>query len=100
LKLPEVDLQEHLVWYGPNMGSVDYPDLFSRPKQWRTARNRVDVFKFYANTVSGFPYDIGGDNVLSTFVDVDAFQKLNRWGIAIAVETGAVKFFGCQGGAR
>jgi len=94
--LPEVNLRDHLVWYGPNMGSVDYPNLFSQPELWRRARRQVDVFKFYANTVAGFPYDIGGDNVLSTFVEVDAFEKLHDWGIAIAVETGAVKFFACE----
>jgi hypothetical protein len=54
------------------------------------------VIKFYANAVSGFPFDIGGDNVLSTFVDVDAFEKLLDWDIAIAVEAGAIKFFECS----
>jgi hypothetical protein len=78
------------------MGSVDYPDLFTNPDQWPHARRQTDVFQFYGNNVFGFPYDIGGDNVLDTFVEVDAFQKLNDWGIPIALELGVVKFFACE----
>ena len=96
LPIPEVDLNEPLVWYAPNMGSVDFPDLFAEPALWETARQQVDVFKYYGNTVSGFPYDIGGNNVLSTFVDVGAFEKLYQWDIAVALEAGAVKFFACE----
>jgi hypothetical protein len=96
LPLPDVDLNAPLVWYGPNMGSVDFPELFSRPELWPAAREQVDVFKFYGNTVSGFPYDIGGDNILPTFVEVGAFAKLHEWGIAVALEAGAVKFFACE----
>ena len=96
LTLPDVDLADQLVWYAPNMGSIDFPELFSQPEQWSAARERVDVFKFYGNSVAGFPYDIGGDNVLDTFVDVDAFQRLHGWGIATALELGVVKFFECE----
>lgn len=96
LPLVDVDLQDELVWFGPNMGSVDFPELFSQPKLWKAAREEIDVFKFYANSVSGFPYDIGGDNVLDAFVGVDAFAMLHEWGIALAVEAGAIKFFACE----
>jgi hypothetical protein len=96
LALPAVDLHDDLVWYGPNMGSVDFPELFSQPELWSTARDRVDVFKFASNALAGFPYDIGGDNVLDTFVEVGAFAKLHEWGIAISVEAGAIKFFACE----
>jgi hypothetical protein len=78
------------------MGSLDFPELFSRPELWRTAREQVDVFKFASNALVGFPYDIGGDNVLDTFVEVGAFAKLYEWGIATSVEAGAIKFFGCE----
>jgi len=94
--LPEVDLADPLVWFAPNMGSVDFPQLFSEPELWVSAREQVDVFKFYGNNVWGFPYDIGGDNVLDTFVEVDAFQKLHEWGTAVALELGVVKFFACE----
>jgi hypothetical protein len=78
------------------MGSVDFPELFSQPERWERTREQVDVFKFSGNTVSGFPYDIGGPNVLSMFIGVRAFERLHEWGIAVAVETGAVKFFACE----
>jgi hypothetical protein len=96
LPLPDVDLTDPLVWFAPNMGSIDFPGLFSEPERWTTARERVDVLKFYGNNVSGFPFDIGGENVLSTFVDAMAFSRLNEWDIAIALELGAVKFFQCD----
>lgn len=77
------------------MGSIDFPELFSSPDRWSAARDRVDVFQFYGNAVSGDPYDIGGDNVLDTFVEVDAFGRLNDWGIATALELGVIKWFAC-----
>ena len=86
LPLPAIDLSGAQVWYGPNMGSVDFAELFSSPDRWTAARERVDVFQFYGNAVSGDPYDIGGDNVLDTFVDVGAFEQLHDWGIGTALE--------------
>ena len=96
LPLPDLDLAAAQTWFAPNMGSVDYPELFSQPERWATAREAVDVFQFYANSVSGDPYDIGGDNVLETFVAVDAFAQLYQWDIPIAIEGGAIKFFACD----
>ena len=96
LPLPDHDLQGAQTWFSPNMGSVDFPELFSHPDRWATAREAVAVFGFSANSMSGDPYDIGGDNVLDTFVAVDAFAQLYEWGIPIAVEGGAVKFFACD----
>jgi len=96
LPLPDLDLAEAQTWFSPNMGSVDFPELFSQPDRWAAAREAVDVFAFSANSMSGDPYDIGGDNVLDTFVAVDAFAHLYRWDIPIAIEGGAVKFFACD----
>ena len=81
------------------MGSTDFPELFSSPERWSAARDRVDVFQFYANTVSGDPFDIGGDNVLETFADVDAFRRLDDWGIDTAIEAGVIKWFACTHGS-
>lgn len=86
-----------LIWFAPNMGSRDYRELFTKPDQWSVARSRINVFKFYAQNVLNAPFPIGGDNTLRTFVDVQAFQKLKDWGIAISVEVGAVKEYGCTG---
>jgi parallel beta-helix repeat protein len=85
------------VWFAPNMGSRDYTDLFTHPAQWLTARAQIDVFKFYTQNLIDAPCDICGSNTLNAFVTVQAFQKLTNWGIAIAVEAGAVKEWGCTG---
>lgn len=86
-----------LVWFGPNMGSRDYPELFTKPEQWSKARSRIDVFKFYTQNVLEYPCAICGDNTLDAFVEAQAFRRLTDWGIAIAVEVGAVKEWGCTG---
>lgn len=95
--LPTVPEQ---VWFAPNMGSRDYIDLFSHPEQWPTARSKIDVFKFYTQNLLNFPCDICGNNILNAFVDVQAFQKLTAWDIAIGLEAGAVKEWGCTGEAE
>ncbi|NJN54470.1 MAG: right-handed parallel beta-helix repeat-containing protein, partial [Anaerolineae bacterium] len=92
--LPTVPEQ---VWFAPNMGSRDYTDLFSHPTQWTTARSQIDVFKFYTQNLIDAPCTICGNNTLNAFVDVQAFQKLTDWDIAIGVEAGAVKEWGCTG---
>jgi hypothetical protein len=84
-----------LVWFAPNMGSTDYAELFTKPDQWSLTRSRVDVLKFYTQNVLDDPCTICGDNTLGTFVNAQAFKKLSDWGIAIAVEVGAVKPWGC-----
>jgi hypothetical protein len=77
------------------MGSRDYSGLFTKPEQWSAARSEIDVFKFYTQNVLDYPCTICGDNTLDTFVTAQAFQKLTEWGIAISVEAGAVKEWGC-----
>src|SRR3972149_4848445 len=84
-----------LVWYAPNMGSTDYPELFTKPEQWSVAREKINVFKFYTQNLLDDPCTICGDNILHTFARVDAFRKLPDWGIAIGAEVGAVKPWGC-----
>jgi len=96
LPLPTHDLAAAQTWFAPNMGSLDFPDLFAEQARWAIAREAVDVFQFYANSVSGDPYDIGGDNVLDAFVEVDAFARLYEWGIPVAIEAGVFKFFACD----
>lgn len=86
-----------LVWFGPNMGSPDYPELFSKPEQWSEARSRIDIFKFHIQNVLDVPCRICGNNTLNAFIDVRAFQKLKDWGLAIGIDVGAVKEWGCTG---
>jgi hypothetical protein len=85
------------VWFAPNMGSTDYTRLFSNPEFWPEVRSRIDVFKFYTQNVFDPACSICGGNSLSAFVAIDAFRRLIGWGIAIALEVGAVKEWGCTG---
>ncbi|MFP3913506.1 MAG: S-layer homology domain-containing protein [Actinomycetota bacterium] len=85
------------VWFAPNIGSDDYPDLFTRTGDWDAAAAEVDVFKFYTQNVLDVPCAICGDNTLDAFVAVDAFRRLPEMGIATAIEVGAVKEWGCSG---
>ncbi|MEW6405855.1 MAG: Ig-like domain-containing protein, partial [Chloroflexota bacterium] len=85
------------VWFGPNMGSTDFPELFSKPEQWPEVRSRIDVLKFFPQNLLEVHWPLIGDNTLSAFVEVDAFRKLTEWGIAIDIDVGAVKPWGCTG---
>lgn len=86
-----------LVWLAPNFGSTDYTALFSTPESWSIARGKINVFKFYLDNVLDNPCQICGDNTLQAFVRVDAFRKLTQWGLATALEVGAVKEWDCTG---
>lgn len=92
-----IPLPAEQVWFAPNMGSTDYTDLFAHPGNWVQARSNVDVFKFYNQNVLDIECDICGDNTLPAFRSVDAFRQLETWGVATAVEVGAVKEWGCTG---
>ncbi len=84
-----------LVWFGPNMGSTDFPELFSKPEEWSEARARIDVFKFHQRNVIPGPCQLCGDNYLDAFVNVQAFKNLKDWGIATGIDVGALKEYGC-----
>ncbi len=84
-----------LVWFAPNMGSNDYASLFSKTEQWKAARSKINVFKFYTQNVLDDPCPICAKNTLSNLADAHAFQVLAQDDIAIAVEVGAVKEWGC-----
>jgi hypothetical protein len=70
--------------------------LFTNPDEWQQAREEVGVFQFYAVQLGATETcPECGDNVLGRFADVSAFAQLRRWGVAAAVEVGAVKEWGC-----
>ncbi len=95
--LAPTPVTSNLVWFGPNMGSTDYPELFTKPEQWSEARSRIDVFKFHSQNLLYYDCKICGDNNLSAFVPVQAFRKLSDWGLATGIDVGAVKEWGCTG---
>jgi hypothetical protein len=82
------------VWFAPNMGSIDYPRLFTHPVEWEQAKSKIDVFMFYPQLIEE-PCSECGENTYERLVLVGAFQKLSEAGIAIAIEAGAVKEWGC-----
>ncbi len=84
-----------LVWFAPNMGSNDYAALFTKTEQWEAARSKIDVFKFYTMNVLGDTCPICANNTLGKLAYAHAFQVMSQEDIAIAVEVGAVKEWGC-----
>jgi hypothetical protein len=90
-------LLSDLVWFAPNMGSNDYAALFTKTEDWGTARSKIDVFKFYTQNILDAPCTICANNTLSKLANAHAFQVLAQEDIAIAVEVGAVKEWGCTG---
>ena len=54
-------------------------------------RRTIDVFKFYQGQTLTAADPGDGPNRYDAFVRVDAFRKLLRWGIRIALEVGGVK---------
>lgn len=90
------------VWFTPNMGSPDMLALFTQPQLWRSARRSIDVFKFYAQQVlADRPADCPecGPNIYPQLGRVEAFTRLNAWGIGIGIEVGVVKSWGCAASA-
>jgi hypothetical protein len=69
-------------------------DLFTSPDDWAGARAKIDVFKFYSGQVGSEgwscdqnPAAVCGDNYLENFVTVDAFSKIEQWGLDLAIES-------------
>jgi hypothetical protein len=78
--------------FGPNLGSVDYRDLFRRPDAWADLRGQISAFKVYAGNVSADePSDAVGANTYPALVEVEAFRKLREWNLPLHLEHGAVK---------
>jgi hypothetical protein len=91
---------ERPVWFGPNLASRDMLRLFTNEGEWKQVRERVGVFQFYASQVGGWDLCPDcGDNDLLHLAAVGAFEKLDRWRIAVAIEAGAVKEWGCTADA-
>jgi hypothetical protein len=90
-------IPDELVWFGPNMGSLDFVNIFTDPQAWLEARPQIDVLRFHSSVLFSTPCSICGDNYLTPFVEADAFKKLADWGIAIGIEVGAIYEQGCQG---
>ena len=87
------------IWFGPNHGSFDYLDLFSRDDLWENSRRNIDVFVLHTESLinqTTDPCPYCGNTSYKTLVQVDAFNKLNSWGVEIAIDVPAVKEWGCN----
>jgi hypothetical protein len=90
------------VWFAPDLGSSDTPDLFVRPDLWSDSRRAIRVFKFYeAEILASTPVDCPkcGPNLWPRLVDVQALPSLKTWGIQVAVEMPVLKAWSCDGEA-
>lgn len=81
------------IWISPDTETPDLLTMFQRPEQWAESRSRIGVFKFGPRQVG-----IGAkakQNSMDDLIRIDAFHKLDAWGIAIAVEAPAIKPWDC-----
>lgn len=88
------------VWLCPDGGSPDYTELFTEPQLWAATRPRVDVFKFSPGELEPGQKPATGN--YADLLRLDAFRKLRKWNIDIAVEAPSVKEWDCTalGGAK
>ena len=80
------------VWFAPNEGSVDLLRLFTHPNEWASAREQVDVFKFYTGQIATTRQSCRGSvrcgsNYIDNLAHAKAFERLKEWGIEIAIES-------------
>jgi hypothetical protein len=81
--------------FGPNLGTLDYSDLFRSPDDWADLRDRLSAFKVYGEnvweTTDAKVLDRIGPNTYDSLTNVGVFQKLHEWGLPLHLEMGAVK---------
>lgn len=75
-------------WFGPNIGSPILA-LFEHPEQWETARASMGAFCLVIQHL----LSIGpiGATTYDALLAIDAFRTLRAWGVAFALEAGAIK---------
>lgn len=83
------------IWFSPDNETPDLLAMFTRPNSWRVARSHIKVFKLGPQH-----FELQSSLKINSFRDLEnvgAFQKLKRWGIALASEEGSVKEWDCTG---
>lgn len=85
--------------FGPNLGSVDFLDLFRKGDDWADLRRRLAAFKVYGDNVrADYPdYYACGPNTYPAMCDAAAFETLRAWQLPLHLETGAVKDWDPEG---
>lgn len=80
------------MWFAPGPATPDLLALFQDASQWKAARERIAVFKFYQSQLLSPPPQTVEGNTYTALRDVQAFRKLTTtWKKATAIEVGAVK---------
>ncbi len=77
------------LWFGPNLRSADWKQLFLDPSSWARARRSVSVFQVADHLLTG-PKPVLSDAELAALV-----RQLNAWKMGLAFEAGSVKPWGC-----
>lgn len=88
------------VWYTSNLATQDMLDMFTSPQNWSKARDHIDVMQFYSQQLAAdnqSECSSCGHNIFPSFISRRAFDRLQEWGIQVAIETGAVKEWDCDG---
>jgi hypothetical protein len=84
-----------VAWFAPNSDSPDFLELFRKPDAWSISRSLIKVVKFGPRQLTSDVTNI--HNSFRELVEVDAFRKLENWGISVAVEAPSVKEWDCTG---
>jgi hypothetical protein len=80
------------VAFGPNLGSIDYADLFAHPEVWSDLRNQLSAFKVYGDSIhADSPSDKVGVNTYDAFRSWGLFARLREWDLPLHLEHGAIK---------
>lgn len=77
------------LWFGPNLHSADWKQLFLDPSSWARARRSVSVFQIADHLLTG-PKPVLSDAELAELV-----RQLKAWKMGLAFEAGSVKPWGC-----
>jgi hypothetical protein len=78
--------------FGPNLGSVDYAELFAHPETWADLRNQLSAYKIYGDNVhADAPSDRVGTNTYPAFCAWELFGQLRQWNLPVHLEHGAIK---------
>src|ERR1700690_1406819 len=79
------------VSFDPAPQSADFLDLFTHPESWAEARRRTGIFIIGpAHLKHG-----EGGNSFEQLVAVDAFRKLQQWGLKTEIAVGVIKNWDC-----
>ncbi len=76
--------------FGPNLGSLDFAQLFTESNLWQFGWDRISAFQFYQGHFGLTGRDFGerfcGPNTFDVLVEAQAFKKLEATNVLIEVQ--------------